>query len=588
MTANLPRQQAQAVFTSGSQAGQFTPEFYRAFQALFGQSSTNLNTNTMTASQIAELNQNLQTMRATFGTLLSTNGQGVLTRTSSGTFNIRAVSGVANRTTVTNGDGSGGDITIDISAAYVGQTSITTLGTIATGTWNATTIAVNKGGTGLTTYAVGDIVYASGTTTLSRLADVATGNVLISGGVGVAPSWGKVGLTTHVTGTLPIANGGTGQVTANAAFAALSPMTTNGDIVIEAGGVPARLPIGSTGQVLTVVSGLPAWAPGGSGSLPVTTKGDLLGYDTAPNRIPIGTNGQFLTADSTQALGLKWATVSPGSSPLTTKGDLYGFSTTNARVPVGTNGQVLTSDSTNANGVSWQTPSGGGGSANITPDTHPSVVPGNNDEFEFGTTIDTTGSRFAGATPWTNFGTVTSTWTVADGSLIMRLFAGSGGNMNGYTQPVSGSTWEYTAKLATGDTTTNFNGGMILATSSGTAGRIVQYGWAASGSTLILVVQHWTSSTASLGSVFTIPAFTPIMFTTGNVSSWVYFKVKFDGTNLLFSASFTGVTGTYRQIYTETAASFIGTVATVGIGGQQNGAVSPTPFIACDWFRKTA
>lgn len=42
---------------------------------------------------------------------------------------------------------------IDISATYVGQTSITTLGTITTGTWSATTIALNKGGTGATTAA---------------------------------------------------------------------------------------------------------------------------------------------------------------------------------------------------------------------------------------------------------------------------------------------------------------------------------------------------------------------------------------------------------------------------------------------------
>jgi hypothetical protein len=40
--------------------------------------------------------------------------------------------------------------TIDIDAGYVGQTSITTLGTVATGTWNATTIGVTKGGTGAT------------------------------------------------------------------------------------------------------------------------------------------------------------------------------------------------------------------------------------------------------------------------------------------------------------------------------------------------------------------------------------------------------------------------------------------------------
>jgi hypothetical protein len=58
---------------------------------------------------------------------------------------------------------------------------------------------------------VGDLVYADTTTSLAKLADVAVGNALISGGVGAAPSYGKIGLATHVSGTLPIANGGTGS-----------------------------------------------------------------------------------------------------------------------------------------------------------------------------------------------------------------------------------------------------------------------------------------------------------------------------------------------------------------------------------------
>lgn len=84
-----------------------------------------------------------------------------------------------------------------------------------TGTVLTTGAAVTaaQGGTGQTTYAVGDLLYASTTTALSRLADVATGNALISGGVGVAPSWGKIGLTTHISGTLGVANGGTGATT---------------------------------------------------------------------------------------------------------------------------------------------------------------------------------------------------------------------------------------------------------------------------------------------------------------------------------------------------------------------------------------
>ena len=75
------------------------------------------------------------------------------------------------------------------------------------------TLVATSGGTGQSSYAVGDVLYASTTTALSKLADVATGNALISGGVGVAPSYGKIGLTTHVSGTLPVANGGTGVTT---------------------------------------------------------------------------------------------------------------------------------------------------------------------------------------------------------------------------------------------------------------------------------------------------------------------------------------------------------------------------------------
>lgn len=76
-------------------------------------------------------------------------------------------------------------------------------------------VPATAGGTGQTSYAVGDLLYANTTTTLAKLADVATGNALISGGVGVAPLWGKIGLTTHVSGVLPVANGGTNASTAS-------------------------------------------------------------------------------------------------------------------------------------------------------------------------------------------------------------------------------------------------------------------------------------------------------------------------------------------------------------------------------------
>lgn len=64
-----------------------------------------------------------------------------------------------------------------------------TVGTIESGTWQGTAIAAGYGGTGLATYAVGDILYASAATTLAKLAAVATGQVLVSRGVTTAPAW---------------------------------------------------------------------------------------------------------------------------------------------------------------------------------------------------------------------------------------------------------------------------------------------------------------------------------------------------------------------------------------------------------------
>lgn len=102
---------------------------------------------------------------------------------------------------------------LKLSDTYAGQASIVTLGTVTTGVWGATAIAANKGGTGLTAYAVGDMLYASGAAALAALAAVAVGNVLLSNGVGAAPTWGKVALASAVSGTLPVGSGGTGVAT---------------------------------------------------------------------------------------------------------------------------------------------------------------------------------------------------------------------------------------------------------------------------------------------------------------------------------------------------------------------------------------
>ena len=76
---------------------------------------------------------------------------------------VLSVGGTANRITVNA-------TTVDIASTYVGQTSITTLGTIGTGTWQGTTVATTYGGTGFTTYATGDLLYGNSSGGLSKQA----------------------------------------------------------------------------------------------------------------------------------------------------------------------------------------------------------------------------------------------------------------------------------------------------------------------------------------------------------------------------------------------------------------------------------
>lgn len=133
--------------------------------------------------------------------------------------NIPATSTTTGTVTVVGGVGIGG-------ALYVG-------GGIASGSLALTTaLPAASGGTGQATYVIGDVLYASTTSALSRLAAPITGNVLLSGGVGVAPAWGKVGLSIHISGTLAIGNGGTGATTAAGALTALGAASSGANSTI--------------------------------------------------------------------------------------------------------------------------------------------------------------------------------------------------------------------------------------------------------------------------------------------------------------------------------------------------------------------
>jgi hypothetical protein len=114
------------------------------------------------------------------------------------------------------------------------------------------TATAAQGGTGQSSYAIGDLLYASGATALSKLADVATGKVLRSGGVATAPAWGSINLSTDLdANTLPAANTAalTGDVTKSAGSNTTTVAAVNLGTATLTGTLPAANTAALTGDV---------------------------------------------------------------------------------------------------------------------------------------------------------------------------------------------------------------------------------------------------------------------------------------------------------------------------------------------------
>lgn len=146
------------------------------------------------ATTLATVNSNVGSF--TNGSF-TVNSKGLITAASSGTAPVTSVTGTTNRIT----SSGGATPVIDISASYVGQSSITTVGTltggatgtgftVALGTSTITgTLGPTNGGTGQSTFTQGDIIYSSAANTLAKLGAGTAGQVLQTGGAAANPSW---------------------------------------------------------------------------------------------------------------------------------------------------------------------------------------------------------------------------------------------------------------------------------------------------------------------------------------------------------------------------------------------------------------
>jgi len=272
-----------------------------------------------TAGNLApgELGLNIADMK-----LYAENSSGVVTlladAAAQGTVTSVGGTGTVNGLTLTGTVTTSGDLTLGGTLSNVSLTSAVT-----------GTLPIANGGTGITTVAQGDILYGSASDTIVVLPKNTTATrYLANTGTNNNPAWAQIDLTNGVTGDLPFSNLAQGS--------ALSVLGVTGNATADVGSIAASADHNVLRRSGTTL---------GFGAIALDQSGAVTGTLAIAN----GGTGQTSQTNAFDAL-----------APTTTKGDIIvSNGTDNVRLAVGTNDFVLTADSTAATGVAWKAASGG-------------------------------------------------------------------------------------------------------------------------------------------------------------------------------------------------------------------------------------
>ena len=170
-----------------------------------------------------------------------------------------------------------------LSATTLGSSvvnsSLTSVGTIASGTWQGTTVAVDQGGTGQTSYTNGQLLI--GNTTGNTLA-----KATLTGGTGCT--------VTNGAGSISLAVDITDSTSSTSTTTSASPNS-----------VKSAYDLANTANT-TANAAIPKSLTDAKGDIVTATA------DNTPARLAAGTDGYFLKADSSESTGLAWASVPAG------------------------------------------------------------------------------------------------------------------------------------------------------------------------------------------------------------------------------------------------------------------------------------